>query len=330
MLRVIIILLTLLNLSHISAQQITPTPAPTKTPQNTKAATQTTEPPFTRDQPFTQADLSVITANTQRPNGIVWHDNYLYTVCSGDWTIYKIDADTGATGQYIYGVRNAHTLYATESNHDLQLWIPDFQTDTLVRIQRGIVENITTGLDGPWGIAALEDNNFIVTNLKGNNATKINSEGKQEIIISNLRSPTGVATDQTHIYIANTGSARRAIEWFSIEQINEEDTDLPLSADAVAQPLVSGLQNTTGLVIASDGMLYFSYALGTRGVVGRVDPEQCINNGGCSNDQVEIILYTELAVPLAGLTISPDMRLYIHSMFSPDLYWVQLPTAARP
>lgn len=330
MLRVIIILLTLLNLSHVSAQQITPTPAPTKTPQDTKAATQTTEPPITRDQPFTQADLSVITANTQRPNGIVWHDNYLYTVCSGDWTIYKIDADTGATGQYIYGVRNAHTLYATESNNDLQLWIPDFQTDTLIRIQRGIVENITTGLDGPWGITTLEDNNFIVTNLKGNNAVKINSEGKQEIIISNLRSPTGVATDQTHIYIANTGSARRAIEWFSIEQINEEDTDLPLSADAVAQPLVSGLQNTTGLVIASDGMLYFSYALGTRGVVGRVDPEQCINNGGCSNDQVEIILYTELAVPLAGLTISPDMRLYIHSMFSPDLYWVQLPTAARP
>jgi hypothetical protein len=35
-------------------------------------------------------------------------------------------------------------------------------------------------------------------------------------------------------------------------------------------------------------------------------------------------VYTELAAPLAGLTISPDMRLYVHSIFSPDVYWIDL------
>ena len=89
------------------------------------------------------------------------------------------------------------------------------------------------------------------------------------------------------------------------------------------KPLVTGLQNTTGVVMAPDGYLYFAYSLGTRGVVGRVNPNECRENG-CTNDQVDIVIFTELAAPLAGLTISPDMRLYVHTIFSPDIYWVQL------
>jgi hypothetical protein len=71
-------------------------------------------------------------------------------------------------------------------------------------------------------------------------------------------------------------------------------------------------------------MLYFAYALGTRGVVGRVDPEFCMENGGCSNDQVEVVLFTELAAPLAGLTFSDDMRLFVHTIYRPEIYWVQI------
>jgi hypothetical protein len=33
-----------------------------------------------------------------------------------------------------------------------------------------------------------------------------------------------------------------------------------------------------------------------------------------------------LAAPLAGMTLSPDMHLYIHSIFSPEIYWVDLKT----
>src|SRR5690606_9569737 len=101
--------------------------------------------------------------------------------------------------------------------------------------------------------------------------------------------------------------------------------DSPLAADTDGKPLVTGLQNVTGITLGSDGWLYFAYALGTRGVVGRIDPNACVGNGGCTNDQIEVVVFTELSVPLAGLTLSPDMKLYVHSMFSPDLYWVQLP-----
>lgn len=299
-----------ITLSTLYAQETTPTPS-------LKAAKIT--------QPFTQADLTVITGNTQRPNGITWYNNKLYTVCSGDWTIYEIDATTGETEQYIYGVRNAHTLLATDSTNELQLWIPDFQTNTLVRIQQGTAENIATGLNGPWGIAQLNEDTLIITNLKSNNAVAITNGNTQEII-SGLRSPTGIAADSQYLYIANTGSARRAIEWFDLTQIPAGEGEIPLRANQDGKPLVAGLQNTTGITLGPDRLLYFAYALGTRGIIGRVNPEVCIQNGGCSNDQIETVVYTELPVPLAGLTISPDMRLFVHSMFSPDLYWLQLPT----
>src|SRR5262245_15607115 len=82
----------------------TPTPAPSKTATavpvlatNTTPTQQpkreVTKPPVvtTKDLPFTQEDLSVLTGNIQRPNGLAWHDNKLYVSCSGDWTVYEID-----------------------------------------------------------------------------------------------------------------------------------------------------------------------------------------------------------------------------------------------
>ena len=81
--------------------------------------------------------------------------------------------------------------------------------------------------------------------------------------------------------------------------------------------------NSGQLAFGPDGYLYFTYALGTRGVVGRVNPEEC-RDGGCANADVEIVLFTELPAPLAGLTISPDMRLFVHTIYRPEIYWVQL------
>jgi hypothetical protein len=124
-------------------------------------------------------------------------------------------------------------------------------------------------------------------------------------------------------------AARGAIEWYDTPSSANLETP-EAASDDTNHVLVSGLQNATGLALAGDGYLYFAYSLGTRGVVGRVDPEMCRENGGCTHDQVEIVVLTELAAPLAGLTISPEMRLYIHTMFSPDIYWVQLDDANTP
>jgi hypothetical protein len=252
---------------------------------------------------------------------VIWFNNRLYAACNGDSTVYELDDRSGATRTYIFGVRNAHTLYAEQgANGEITLWVPDFQANRLLRIDRNGVEPINTDLAGAWGIEYLNESEFLVTNLQANNVAVVNRNGEAREILSGLRSPTGIVADDDHIYVANTGSARRAIEWISKSEI------IGASEDNKPEPrtFVTGLQNTTGMVLAEDGYLYFAYSLGTRGVIGRVNPEVCRANGGCSNDQVEIVIYTELAAPLAGLTISPDMRLFVHTIFSPDIYWVQI------
>jgi hypothetical protein len=292
-----------------------PTETPDQPSENTQEASTNIK---------TQADLSIVTGNIQRPNGLTWHDDKLYTVCSGDWTLYEVDTVSGATSQYLYGVRNAHTLFADTSGESLELWIPDFQSNNLVHVHNGVSDVIATNLSGPWGITDLDDNTFAISNLSSNTIASITRDGVIQETISQLRSPTGLAADSDYIYVANSGSTRRAIEWYKKSDLKDIQEPIDSGEIATEQLLVSGLQNTTSLTLGSDNLLYFSYSLGTRGVVGRIDPEVCRANGGCTSEMVEIVLYTELASPLAGLTLTPDMKLFIHSIFSPDIYWVQL------
>lgn len=306
-----------------SQETLTPTPAPSKTAESSVDSTpEATEESAQShlNQPFTQSDLSILTGNVQRPNGVVWFDDNLYVICNGDWTIYKLDSRDGTTETYIYGVRNAHAIVVEQLADDsFNLWVPDFDTGSLLRInQNRAPQSVVSNLTSPWGIAYLDSERFVVSNLTGDNAVVINKEGSIQATIGDLRSPTGVASDDRYIYIANNGSSRRSIEWISkVDILAGEETGL--------SPLVYGLQNTTGLATGPDGFLYFAFALGTRGVVGRVDPEVCREQErGCSNEQVEIVLYTELAAPLAGLAISPDYRLFIHTIYRPEIYWVQL------
>jgi hypothetical protein len=321
-----VIVLALLLAQAVTTQATTPTPAPSKTPTlsptPTAAATPTvTAAPEASSQtslePLAQADLNVLSGNVQRPNGIVWFEDRIYVSCSGDWSLYQIDASNGSTELYIFGLRNAHTLH-TENDDvgELNIWAPDFERNVLVRITRSGFSTITTQLNGPWGIVYLDADSFLITNLLEDNIVRVTRDGRVTEFLSGLRSPTGIAVDGEYVYFANNGSARRGIEWSSVE----EETGV----GSPAQTLVSGLQNTTGVVMGSDGLLYFAYSLGTRGVVGRIDPEQCRENGGCTNDQVEIVIYSNLAAPLAGLAISPDLQLFVHTIYRPEIYWAQL------
>ncbi len=307
------------------AQQATPvTQAPSKTPTplataTTPAAESSETPPVEPDspiEPFTQADLNVLTGNVQRPNGAVWFADFLYTVCNGDWTIYELNDESGNTRTYIFGVRNAHTMYAEQvaETEPLALWVPDFELNTFNRVTLNGVERIAEDLQGPWGLAYLDENTFLVTNLLANNIVSVTRDGEVTEVMGGLRSPTGIVADGEYIYVANNGSARRAVEWFAVGSDEEP----------VLNSLVSGLQSVTGMALGSDGYLYFTYALGTRGVVGRVNPAVCRENGGCTNEQVEIVIYTELAAPLAGLTLSPDMVIYMHTIYRPEIYWIDI------
>lgn len=310
---------------------ITPTPAPSAAAQSAAEASADAPTPnvtpgiqSVQIRTLTQADLEILTGNVQRPNGIVWHDGKLYTACTGDWTLYQLDSSTGETVTYIYGVRNAHTLYAeNDANGGLVLWVPDFQSNSLARVTRNGVRPVAQNLKGPWGIAALNDQEFLVSNLLGNTLDKIDRDGKQETLVDNLMSPTGVITDGKTIYVANNGSTRRSVEWYSTDKLADGKP-----TDNLNHVLVNGLQNVTDIVMGPDGYLYMAYSLGTRGIVGRIDPTACMATA-CVRDDVQVVVLTELAAPLAGLAVSPDMRLFIHTMFSPDIYWVQLDSAAE-
>ncbi len=282
----------------------------------------------TDQDPFIQSDLSILSGNVQRPNGIFWHNGNVYASCNGDWTIYEIDAESGSTATYLWGVRNAHTLHVEDDeNGNLNLWIPDFQTNELIHIYQRSTQTIISDLAGPWGIDTYQDG-FLITNLLGNTVTFADREGSGYDVLEGLRSPAGIVVDDDVAYIANNGSARRAIEWVDTSALSE-DGPIDASDDEAVQPLVTGLQNPTGLVMGPDDKLYVAYSLGTRGVIGRVNPQTCQENGGCTNSEVEIVVYTDLAAPLAGLSISPDMRLFTHTIFSPDIYYVDMDDQAQ-
>ncbi len=298
----------------------TATPAPSKTPSPSPTPEPTLIQPTEAFEPFTQSDLTVLVGNVQRPNGIVWHNGKLYASCNGDWTIYEIDDTDGSTQTYIYGVRNVHAMVVESvSETEIDLWVPDFDTNSLLKVNRKrSPDTVASLLSGPWGIDMFDEDQFLVTNLSSNSLNLISRTGNNIEVLDQLRSPTGVVVTEDTVFIANNGSARRSIEWIKRDTLVKDETP-------TLNPLVNGLQNTTGLVMAADGKLYFSYALGTRGVVGRVDPLVCqAEENGCSNDQIEIVLYSELAAPLAGLAISDDMRLFVHTIFRPEIYWVSL------
>jgi hypothetical protein len=309
----------------------TATPAPTKTPNAFPTTISTFNDVTTATpnaiygdlvEPFDQDDLSVLVGNVQRPNGIVWFEDVLITACNGDYTLYQIDAKTGETITLVFGIQNAHTMFAEATANGYNVWIPDFETNKIMRIdqRRNSPREIASdNLDGPWGIAYLNENDFLVTNIRAGNIVSVNREGESRVVLDGLRAPAGLVIHDNTAFVVNNGSARRAIEWFELDALSSSQT-----VSDITKPLVSGLQNASGLVLGADGYLYFTYALGTRGVVGRIKPSDCQKEGGCTNEEIEIVVYTDLQAPLAGLSISSDMRLFFHTIFRPELYWVDV------
>lgn len=330
-----IILSLLFTVSLIHAQDTLPESQNPSTQDEAEVAqAETVVEPDERALPqsYGQADLTRIVGNVQRPNGMVYFENNLFAVCTGDWTLYRIQAETGSTITYVTGIRNAHSMYIEETNTGFNLFTPDYDLNrlTLVDERRFSPRTIASeNLDGPWGIITNDDGSFLISNIRSGALTHVTRSGETGIVMDGFISPTGLARDTEHVYVANNGSARRAIEWFALddltisEQENGADEPATVTFAGEVRPLVSGLQNVSNLVLAEDGYLYFTYALGTRGVVGRVNPNTC-RDGACTNADVEIVVYTELPAPLSGLTITPDMRLYVLAIFSPELYYVDL------
>ena len=270
-----------------------------------------------RIEPFLQDDLDLLVGNVQRPNAMVWFEDHLYTVCNGDWTIYQINDRTGDTITYVFGVKNSNSILAESTLDGFDFWVPDPDSETLWRVNqdRQAPAIINDQLPAPWGIARIGDDQLLITDTRENSIVRLSETGETLTLANDLRAPTGIVVDENLIYFANGGSARRGIEWLEIQ--DDGSVSEP-------NPLVTGLQNTTNIILGSDGFLYFAYALGTRGVIGRVNPEECLA-GGCTSADTEMVVFSDITAPLS-ITLSPDLRLFLHSRFRPEIYWVQLPT----
>lgn len=274
---------------------------------------------MTLASPLLQDDLQLLVGNVQRPNAMVWFDDHLYTVCNGDWTIYQIDDRSGDTITYVFGIKNGHSMLMERTDEGFDLWVPDPESETLWKVNQDRLAptSVLDQLAAPWGIARLDENSLLVSDTKENVILQVSEAGEAISIASGLRAPTGIAIDESRIYFANGGSARRGIEWIQIEENG---------AISQPKPLVKGLQNTTNIILGEDGLLYFGYALGTRAVVGRVDPNSCLE-GGCSGVDTEMVVFSDIPAPVT-LALSSDLRLFMHSRFRPEVYWAQLPTKA--
>lgn len=283
-----------------------------------------TAPPTQANErfPLTQADLVSFTGNVARPNGMVWLNDEIYVVCAGDQSVYKLYGTSGATDTYIFGVTDAYALYAKEqSNGAVHLWVPDPEKGSLLRVTPVDVQVVASGMFEPWGITALSSTLFLVTIHLSNQVNIITQTGERRTLISGLAKPTGIDTDGEFVYVANSGDPERALEWYALEAIFDDET--------AAHTLVRGLTNVLNVRIGPDGKLYFIYEENDQGVIGRVDPAECRVDGGCMADMVERVIVTDLDAPLAGLTFAPDGRLFFHERYGETLYWAQIITAPQ-
>ena len=140
--------------------------------------------------------MSVLTGNVQKPNGLSWFNNKIYTACSGDGTVYEIDDTTGTTRAYIYGIKNAQTLYVeNDANNALTMWVPDYQSNTLTKVTRSRIETVVRNLNGPWGISYVDEQHFLVTSLLSNTINLLSREGDNQVLMENLSAPMGVVHD---------------------------------------------------------------------------------------------------------------------------------------
>ena len=282
----------------------TPTPAATTTPED--------------DGPLTQADLVWFTGDVARPNGMTWLGDLIYVICEGDKTIYKMYGTSGETDTYIYGILDAYTIYAEEERDgNVLLWVPDYKAGKLLLVTVGGVESVASALAGPWGLVPLGSTYFLVSDSLSGTVELVSRTGEIETVVEGLARPTGLEYDGSLMYVANSGSSERAIEWYELRAVRG---DKP----AVGNVLVRGLDDVMALRFGPDDKLYFAYDEEELGVIGRVDPTVCRENGGCGPDEIERVVMTDMDAPLAGLTFAPDGRLFFHERYGDRLYWAQV------
>ena len=170
----------------------------------------------------------------QRPNGIAWFNNKLYTACTGDGTVYEIDDTTGADARL--HLRHSRMRKRSTSKQDAQnnltLWVPDYQANTLTKVTRSGVETVARNLHGPWGIAYVDEQHFLLTNLLEQYASTCSAAmGTIRFCWKTWRRRWGLFMMIETLYVANYGSTRRSIEWYRFDAVLNGADQTPATSD---------------------------------------------------------------------------------------------------
>ena len=151
----------------------------------TPTAAATPSPAESPRLPFLQSDLTLLMGNVQRPNGLVYFDGSLFTICSGDWTIYKVDAETGDSISFVFGVQNGNSLIAESTEAGFDLFVPDPDSGALWQLdqRRQAPVKVAEELAAPWGITRLGDDVLLVSDTRANAVFAINGDGEQTKLV---------------------------------------------------------------------------------------------------------------------------------------------------
>jgi len=267
--------------------------------------------------PMPVDQIRYLTGDVAKPNGIGWYGNNLYVVCAGDGTVYELDDQTGFTNTYIYGVKDAFSIYPEKGRDgNLYLWVPDAGARSIVRVSPSEVETIVSGTGEPRSLIPYDVNTFLVSGLRANTVEQVSRDGERITWITGLEDPTALVLHREYLYVSNMSNVDRAIEWYTLADIRADNPE--------PSPLLRGIEGITGMQLYSDGYLYFTYEQDGRGLVGRIQPDVCRDANGYSADQVEVVVAPRLTSPLAGLMITPDGRMFFHELYGNVLNWVQL------
>ena len=169
-------------------------------------------------------------------------------------------------------------------------WVPDPDTGSLWKVdqQRAAPESISADLEAPWGITRLDDDRFLISDTRSNSIMIVPMDGEPRVAQSALRAPTGIARDADIIYFANGGSARRGIEFF------ETADDGSFSE---VKPLVSGLQNTTNIVLGVRTAISTFPTRWAHGELWAGLTHPIAWRAAAANQDVEMVVFSDIPAP---------------------------------
>jgi len=181
------------------------------------------------------------------------------------------------------------------------------------------LRTVARDLHGPWGLAYVDEEHFLLTNLLSNTVNLLSRDGDNQVLLDGLSAPMGLVHDEETVYVANYGSTRRSIEWYDYDAVLDGSADARRSRSCAGQRLAE----RDRLAAWQRRQALLCLRASNRGMIGRVDPQIC----GRTAVAVTINRDRALQRPrgaAGGLNAHAGHAAVRHTMFQTDLYWADI------